>query len=822
MDLYNQTVRNFYVCFQEPLSYAITNSIVTLQSLKFSLSLRTNLLKHFLGFCPRASTFSQQSRVCRPDAFGVNAEVLQSVYNASSNRIWLEIMFCTGQKYNLRGEIELPPFAAFRQMAGSRKPRKKVEIILSPESGKDGYCMAISFVCKVSLINGYPLVQFFILPRLVLRNNLFVNIIVSTPMPATYSTETSQNKDQGTEVHHLSPFQEIEIYHAGPSIALAFKCADNPVGGNRTGWNKLGWIDVPLDKQSLSKNIYSSFPFLTASGTDSNFSVGCDFYLKEEDIREDDGDSQNELARCILVSVLNLGVDHTGDILFESWDINQQYAGLEVREAIGRQNFAFSTYSSSLHKRRISILPKDGSLIRIIHLSIDNIDGLRRSKPFNIDDVPFCDGGIESAPIHWEDSTESGYFIYRKLSSLNQSELHVIPEFVVFNGGMSQVRATIQKSIDIVIDECKMVRVKRSSSREGLIISVTVDEQHCMCAPVQVDQLGLKVVLMRSCKTGSPVGSMAIQTVLGAKDSRFVVKLGPLKHGNVVAHNNAVPLFGKDYLHFRVRWSQLEVTFLDTSKKQLLNEADEKVVVHRVYSYKKVAHFLLDRFTLDYQKLFKEDAKTDATRSQFSAIIHGINVSDCTTGEEIPFLSSVSHDHNILDMRVRTRGSGDAGLVKIDLLEIKIAHSERKADQVVINTNEAFLWNLLDIASRTNTAISEFTSTDTDVEWNEETQSFRVKAVEIDNDDDDIDLDGTYRAPRSDMLLSVKKMYVWPSAFLLSFSVILNHHVIIMSRTSKVPNLLHISCKSLISRLIELIYVSLDSVATMLRAHLIE
>lgn len=748
---------------------------ITWQSLDFSLSLRTNLHKHYLGFCRRGGLFSQQSRVHLSDAFGVNAELLQSVYHSSSNnRLWLEMTFCPGPSNNLRGEIELPPFAAFRQMAESKKTYQKVDVILSPECGKDGYCMTVSFVCKVSLITGYPVVEFFLIPRLVLRNNMFINIFVSTPMPAIYSKEISQNKDQGTEVHHLSPFDEIEIYHAGPSVALAFKCADSPVGGNRTGWNKLGWIDIPLDKPRLSKNICSSFPFLTASGKDSNFSVGCDFYLKEEDNRDHDSEYiPKSLTRCILVSVHNLGVDHTGDVLFESWDVNQQYAAIDIRERIGRQNFTFSAYSSSLHKRRISILPVDDSLIRIIHLSIDNIDGLRRSKPFSIEDVPFSDGGIESVPIYWEDSTESGYFMYRKLSSLDQSELHVIPEFVVFNGGASKVRATIQKFTDIAIDEGKMARVRRSNSREGLVISIAMDEQNCMCAPVQVDQLGLKVVLLRSCKTGSPVGSLAIQTVLGAKDSRFVVKLGPLKHGNVVAENDSVSLFERDYLHFRVRCSQLEVTFLDTSQKRMFNDVNEddvKIAAHSNHGYKKIAHFLLERFTLDYQKLFKEDAKMDAARSQFSAIIHSIHVSDCTADKETSFLSSSFDDHNFLDMRVRTRGSGDAGLAKIDLLEIKIAHSDRKANPVVINTNEAFLWNLLDIASRTNSAISEFTSTDTNVEWNEDTQSFRVQAVDIENDDDDdVELDGTYRAPRSDMLVSVKKMYVWPSAFLVSF-----------------------------------------------------
>ena len=744
----------------------------------FYTSLKINSQVNELGTNLGDGSFSQHSRIQRGDMkrmFGVNAILLQEAYgDSTNNRIWLTIS--PTKDNHLTGELELPPVAAYRQMA--KKKSKAVEIVCSPRQGKKGHSITVSLECIVSLVDGRPLVELHLRPRLILRNNLYVNILAATPMQGTRSRNLAPNEEQGTWVHSLAPFDVIEVFHAGSTVAFAFKCADNQIGGNRTGWNKFGWIDIPLTlKSRLTDIINSSFPFLTSSGADSKFAGGCDFFLEEEgepSKSDESSDWSDSKTRTISLSVNNVGVDHTGYILFESWDMNQQYAALDISESTGRQNFAFSSFSSPLYKRRITILPRADHFLRVIHLSMAGEDGFRRSGPFCIDDIAFCEGGLESSPILWEDSSESGYFAYRKLSSSNQSEVHIIPEFVIFNGGDSKVRITVQRCSDIVVENGKMAIASRPNSGEGLVLSIMFDEHKCASAPVQVEDLGLKVVLIRSCKSGSPVGSLAIQTVLGAKDSRFVVKLGALKHGNIV-QDKGKSLISKDYLHFRIRWSQLEITLLDTSKAIGSNAREDSsnasLISHSGTSYQRVARFLLERFTIDYQKLFKEDAKVDAARTQFSAIVFNVQVSDCTKLEETLILSSVSNEHNFLDIRVRTRGSGDAGLAKIDLFELKIAHCGKTASKVIINTDEDFIWEILDIASRTNDAISEFSSTNTTVEYHSKSQSFRVQAVDIeeDDDDDDIEEDGTYRAPRSDMLFAVKKLYVWPSAFLVSF-----------------------------------------------------
>ena len=437
-------------------------------------------------------------------------------------------------------------------MAAGGKPAKSVGVFCKPKDIKTGNNLIICLVCRVKMVENYPVVELFLRPRLVIMNNLFVNVIATTPMTGTFSKEYNDDTEKGTTLHLLHLFQTIEIYHRGSSVAFAFKCADNIVGGNRTGWNKLGWIVIPIKLNSrLKAPIRCQFPFLNAVGEESKFAGGAEFFLSEKN-----GAQKEEMlvirdCRIISITSSNFGVGHTGDILFESCDMSEQFAASNVSERRELQHFTFSSFSSTLHKRRIRLLPKSDSLLRLIYLSMDEGVDFKRSQPFCIDGIAFCEGGVESTPICLEDSSESGYYAYRKLSSLNQSEVHIIPEFVLFKGG---------------------------------------------------------------------------------------------EHGNVFDEGRGTSLIHRDFLHYRIQWSRLEVTFVDTSKCDGNAHEDStegpNFVPDSNDSYRRVAYFILDRFTLDYQKLYKTDAKVDPTRSQCSAILNHVEVIDCTGSTERLCISS--------------------------------------------------------------------------------------------------------------------------------------------------------------------------------------
>lgn len=81
-------------------------------------------------------------------------------------------------------------------------------------------------------------------------------------------------------------------------------------------------------------------------------------------------------------------------------------------------------------------------------------------------------------------------------------------------------------------------------------------------APIHVDSLGLRIAVARF-SDGTPVGSIAVQTVVGSRDSRLVIKLGEIKYGALEAnadHQTNFSNFSNDLLRIRVQWSELRIT----------------------------------------------------------------------------------------------------------------------------------------------------------------------------------------------------------------------------------------------------------------------
>jgi hypothetical protein len=44
------------------------------------------------------------------------------------------------------------------------------------------------------------------------------------------------------------------------------------------------------------------------------------------------------------------------------------------------------------------------------------------------------EGGVFTTPIYWDHKTPTGYYAYRSILNEHQSEVHIVPEFIVFNG----------------------------------------------------------------------------------------------------------------------------------------------------------------------------------------------------------------------------------------------------------------------------------------------------------------------------------------------------------------------------------------------------
>merc|ERR1711957_35487 len=427
-------------------------------------------------------------------------------------------------------------------------------------------------------------------------------------------------------------------------------------------------------------------------------------------------------------------------------------------------------------------------------MGMEGNDGIRRSIPFRVEDITICDGGVESSAILWEDQSRSSYFAYRKLSLNNQSEIHIIPEFVLFNGGNECVRVKQVNGYESVIDPGKMAPMYYSANQKSnLFTSFHFITTGGITTPIQINVLGLKVTIVKSVSSCRPIGSIAVQTIIGKGDSRFVIKLGSLKLGGIAGKSNGI--FSEDLLRFRIKWSEMNITLNDTAKitkrnfesyqaslrqesipskndqGELFIKARPKNNEEKLFSYAKVARIVFYRFTMDFQRIFKDKTVKQIidspVRSQFAIIIQNIHIIDCTQQTEKVVLQSSSDKSNVFDLCIRTRGSEESGMVHVSLFDLKLAHGGKKADLIIVNTREEFLWLMIDITNRTVKAASK--KVDFELDWDEENEEFNLKLLDNLKEQDALDKDGTYHPPQSDKLVKFDKITVSPTSFLFTF-----------------------------------------------------
>jgi len=151
-------------------------------------------------------------------------------------------------------------------------------------------------------------------------------------------------------------------------------------------------------------------------------------------------------------------------------------------------------------------------------------------------------------------------------------------------------------------------------------------------------------------------------------------------------------------------------------------------------SFPDVCQILLHRFTIDLQRIFKEDGEEkvkgmglpSSERAQFSVVVHNVRITDCSPNTESSVVFDSMSDKSFFDLCVRTRGPLTADLIRVDLFDLNLAYRDGKAEKIVVNTGEDFVWRLLDIANRTMLATADLAGVDLDLKWDDEAGKFSV------------------------------------------------------------------------------------------------
>ena len=750
--------------------------------------------------------------------------------------------------FELRGDIQ---FALDRSsLTGSQEIHVlQTEVVCRPVPGEGQGSISsgeYSFVVQIRVIGRmvdqiHPCLDIVVEPRALIENKLPIAITIRTPMPQTYSAHCDSDS-QGT-THDLDPDKSMEIYTLSQSIAISVKCQDNPVGGTPTGWIYGNWVDLPLTSgYRLPEPLRCNFPFRSYSGTDYNIPGGTEFLIADgaealselstAEKSQDNGrkelrgvasswSSNDESLRTFFVTVCNFSVDHTGEILFGL--VESEPSGSRRRNSTRKRGDStpLGAYKSRRHHGRLSLLPESHERIQLIHLTMEGDVGMRTSQPFQIEEVSMSNGGVNSTPVLWEDGSASGFFVYQKLINSFQSEMHVVPEFIVFNGSKKyHIRVRQPKGADVVIDPGKIAPLQRSSQQPG-IISISWVEFDGATSPLKVEKLGLRVAIVRS-GSGLAIGSIAIQTVVGSSDSRLVIKLADIRLGSearqALAPRKIDSMLDYDFLRFRIQWSELKLTLNEANpvvgkRKAFLESAFDKIANeqgadpqtrYRTGDASQVGEtwmdardarnrrgsddisrgldavccLVLQQVTVDWQRVFKDDPKPSALRSdkerlqsqersQFSMIIHKIRITDETKDSQSPLvLDYTTANSSFFDLCIRVKGPLDAELVNVDLFDLNLAYGKGKPERIVLSTSESFAWKLVDLGDQILAAAGEIAGVPLELEWDEGHGGYKVKV----RDSQSLIEEGSrYAPPNSEQLYDILLARVSPFVLVVSF-----------------------------------------------------
>ena len=752
------------------------------------------------------------------------------------------------QNVTLNGVIPIITSLDQLRKSGDGRMISKFDVVCNREKDqtKSISPLVVQVILSAALTSGDMLqIKIRLEPRALVENRFPIPIQLRTPMPHTFSSSPHIEILGNDVIYALQTGQRIEIFTPGPSIAVSLKTADSPIAGSDLDWLDGGWIDLPLVSEfSLLEPVRCLLPFAkeVVKVLDVTGATGSEFFIAEgaQSLADLAGieerqkkaavapKSNEKIAswspeaplRTFYVTVCYFGLDHTGDVLFEqvqrSDPIFKQAISDSPRRSGTRQRTSsaaikmtpLSAFGSKHFNRRITLLPSGNVPLRILQLTMESDLGFRRSLPFFVEELPIGDGGVGTIPIMWEDEMASGYYAYRNILNEHQSEIHIIPEFQVFNGSQKLVLVKERDHPEVVIDSGRVASLGVRTRQSGLDIALHFVELDCRTAFFRVDKLGLKVVILKA-NTGVAVGSVCVQTVIDTQgDSRLVVKIGEISKGSSGGGTDLkqASLFRNDFFRFRVRWTELQLvlnelhtpdrswnvkrtlTSWNTATKPKgadVAASDERPSMNPIETRAKIAEIMqqpvasitFSRFTFDFQRVFKdEDTKspsgfaTSPERSQISLIIHNVVLKDLTPDSQYPMVFDCSFpDCSFFDLCIRVRGPLDAEIVKVDLFDLYLAHAKGVSRKIKLTTSEAYVWRIMDLANRILAASGDFAGYTLKLEEDKDHGGYLVKIVEENGKARRVTNEADYTPPRSDIFYDIDRARVSPFSLVVSF-----------------------------------------------------
>jgi len=634
------------------------------------------------------------------------------------------------QKLNVDewGTITVPPKLTILRQLQNRMYDKTSEVscgLVTTDGLVDSIVLNVTF--HISDVGGEPCIDIDIQPRCIIENNLPIAIELKTPMPNTHS-DKSRCIDDFT-FHQLIPENRIHVYTRGPSLAFGVHCLENLVNGTPSTWTD--WITIPLGlKVGLVDNSNHIFPFVDDEVGGNHFLVS----------KVKSSNSSCDLVPKMSLHAVNVAQDHIGDVTFclvnkvsssDNDSIQSMLSSNQFSRLVSRS--PCSVFEKGRYK--LTILPGEDACVQICRSFNNHIT--RTSMPFMISDIDISQGGIQSNAITSNYGLKFGYFAYREFS-LFGSTIHIIPEFLFFNGSDQTVEVT---NVASDADTISLAPGKTCplESQDELNLNIKILGIDGTVSNIKVDDIGLKVAWIMSKE--KILGSIDIQTVTGDTNARTIIKLGNLKmHGNVLLKTNN-SFLGNDIFRFRVQLPAFDFTLVDFTKKKHRSE---------------VAIISLKGVLLDYQRIFMHHLNKDdemlftIAKTRLTSKVRSFSIIDCQADNEFRNVFLSPPRLPAFTFIVQFQDSDVPNMIHVNSSKIELASSGgHRNGTFIINTEEKFLWGLLDFFSRTNDAISDMVGKD----------------IEITNISQSFD----YAPPQGDLLIYIKKLYISPVTLQISF-----------------------------------------------------
>lgn len=677
----------------------------------------------------------------------------------------------------------------------------------------------VQLFLKATLIDDRIInIDVFLEPRAVIENLFPIDIKIRSKMPHIFTSAAPESTLDSDAAHDLQPGDRVEVFTKGPSVAIAIKPKDAPNSGCALEWKDL---DLPLDSESrLPEPLSSFFPLAGSKQRKSEFFIAegymCLDQLSEREADESPKKSESrpivhgvslaDPLRSFSVTVCCFGVDHTGEMLFELVPSRDEW----IHGTDRNQYHPFGAFSSGGDSNRLTMLPRANSALRLLQQTKEGEAAYKATlvscatifvnsllvilcslllQPFMMDDLVIGEGGVNASPILWENRKRSGYCAYRRLVNEYQSEIHIVPEFVVFNGSAEAVIISERGMGDITIEAGKFTPLKCGSRLGGLELALNYVKEECTTKYIRVDELGVKVEFVNS-TAGKPVGSVSVQTALDTNgNARLVVKIGEITRGPKKANASSIipSVLADDFIRFRVRWTELQLVLNESREKHNAGGPPSQVLslpTHTKTDGPKTAEadslmsVNFSGLSVDIQRVFKEEkekepkAKNKSStisspeRCQVAMIVHKLQVKDHTPASPFPIVFDSSSDANFIDFCARTRGPMDANIMNVDLLDLSLAHSQGKSQRIQLTTSEDYVWKIVDLMTRISEASNEVGSYKVVLTEDEDNGGY---IATIEDCDDHCDTGPMYTPPQVDQLYDIDMARVSPFALLVSF-----------------------------------------------------